>query len=275
MKAAWAIFGTMVLGACGSTTSEPAASCGPGTELRDGVCVIADAGSSDDVFVDAGSPTDTTAPATDTSTFIDTSSSTDTTGLPDGVAPTDTTPPPTDSSTVDTGVDATDTSVPETSTSSGDPCPSKVIDVNCSTTCGGPTTNCSDARCTAGRDPFTTLIGSYSKFPYIIRTPDKPGMDAVCNSLGCEPGKSVAYGVGLRIDLPYYKKGLRITVGSPWRVRQVSHSGWSPYCAREASFGSGCIYLDTSFVDLMIDTDDPNAPSRNILIEDPSVRGCP
>ena len=236
----------------GSDTSPGAVNCGRGTVLEDGTCVVVDSGASGGdtaVGTDSGGPGDTAAP--EDSARADTVED----------AARDTAPPGDSSVSVDTE--------PETATSAGDPCPSKVIDINCSGTCGGPTANCAEVRCRTSTSLHT--ITSYSSLPFIVRTPSLPGIDPVCAGLSCPGSVTVAYGIALKINMPFYKNGFRVTVGAPWRIRRPAY--FAPYCTTETP-SSGCMYIDTNSTNLLIETTDPNAPSRNITIEDPAVKGC-
>jgi hypothetical protein len=154
---------------------------------------------------------------------------------------------------------------------SGEPCPARSINVNCSASCGGDSAACSMAKCQGGNQTSFVEITSYSQLPFVLRTPDHPGVDPACPP--CAQGAKPAYAMLVRINLPFVNHGLRITVGAPWRVGTYFSS--DPFCVLGAP-KSGCRYVSVGSFDLLVSTDDPNAEARNVMIEDaPSSSPCP
>lgn len=228
--------------ACSSSSGSARQNCGPGTINDNGTCVVADTGSIPNPFDSGGDATPNESAAD--------------TALADVL----------DGADKDSAVSDV---APDTAPSSGDPCPSKAIDVNCSSTCGGTMSTCASAKCGTTAAP---QIDSYSKLPFIFRTPDKPGVDPAC-ATDCKPATTVAYGLLFTVQLPYIKNGYRVIVSSPWRIRHPG--GVSPFCADLAPT-IGCAYGD-SYGEYLIETTDPNAPARNVTIEEipAGATGCP
>jgi hypothetical protein len=109
-----------------------------------------------------------------------------------------------------------------------------------------------------------------------MRTPDHPGVDPKCQPR-CGAGNT-DYAMAFRLSLPFYRRGVRITVGAPWLI--APYNTYYPYCMKPGGSPSppvsGCVYAPVDFYDFMIVTTDPNAPSRNVIIEEPPVgEKCP
>lgn len=217
-------------GACsGSTTEEKnGVSCGEGTELVEGKCVAKQPGTTGGkTEVDGGE-----ASRVDSGTA-----------------------PPVADAGPDVSVDA--------ATSSGDPCPPVAPFVNCSTTCGGVTSNCDAVNCgrsPAGRTYDFNEPPNITPPPYSMRTPDKPGVDARCNQ-HCGPMKQkAAYAMNIHMYVP--EKAF-VRVGAPWRISLdgmcISDEGPPPLVY------DGCVFLGSGTFSIF--TEDPNAPARNVTIE--------
>ncbi len=227
------------LGCSASTSPSSGVQCGPGTVLEGTLCVAHDSGTTkgdSSVPID-GSPTpDTSTPVSDSA-------------KPDSVV-------------VDTSPSG-----------GGDPCPSKVIDVNCSTTCGGDKSKCSLVTCGSTTSDPALQITNYSQLPFILRTPDKPGVDPKCAK--CDGALPGLYAMAVSISFPYALRPIRVTVGAPWMIGGFNR--YYPHCAFDGK--SGCFALKSYRSDLVIFTTDPNAPSRNVVIDmepasDASVPAC-
>jgi len=219
----------VIVGGCSSNSSSQVA-CGDGTELRDNTCVaIADSEPALDAF-------------RDTTAQLDSSNPLDSRVEADGTSP-DTLD---GSSVMDVGWDATG---PE-------PCPTKV-DVNCSTSCGGPT-SCSQVECSA---PLSALyaIKGYSSLPITMRTPDRPPAQIACQcgTLG------VSYSMHFYIGLPAGGPGVRVRVEPPWRIYRSSSA--TPQCA-VADLGQ-CAIVSTENYLLIGTKTPPSSPARNVFIE--------
>ncbi len=237
------VFGYSVLGlvlalvGCGGDTVTNVAQCGPGTVPVDGVCVVADGGSSES-GTDAGSEQDgsITPDASPDSVASD--------GEPDsdiGDAP------------------------PGDTASSGDPCPTVPIAVNCSTSCGGKTVNCAPGvTCSTspGTDPGFTITNE-AQLPLVLRTPDKPGIDPNCPK-DCADPPGPAFTMRVRMAFSPSSPGVRVTVGAPWEIHRAFVT--RPYCPDIRYPKPQCHepFPNTEFI---VTTTDPDAPSRNILIE--------
>jgi hypothetical protein len=233
-----------MLGGCSSNESAPAgATCGAGTVLIDGVCTAAvdatgDNGASND---SGGTAEDASVPSDDSDgNIVDTA---DSSGGDTEVADT----------AGEAGVDAADASA-------DDPCPTS-LNINCSSTCGSAP--CYYTCPTA--PPFVPKIPA-SPMPYVIRTPSAPASDPYCNRDGCNHRYAFVFN--------YEWPRIRVRVGSGWRIG-ASLDG-TPMCVRPGST-TGCYYTDTYFP-IIVYTDDPSAPARNITIDMPSLEAgapCP
>lgn len=212
--------------ACSSGGESHAVTCGPGTELVDGTCVVSDASSADATSSDS-------LPSADTTTATD-----------------DRTPDVAVSEVTDAKTDA--------SSSSSDPCPSTPMIVNCSKTCGGPTSNCWQAECPAA--PSSPTYVKVGAVPAVVRTPDKPGRHLFCP---CEipSGGGSVYSLVVSLDLGTTKL-VKVTVGPGWRLPTgTSASNW---CGELSDKRTCRIFSGSTSV--LITTDDANAPSRNVEI---------
>lgn len=205
--------------------------CGAGTVLVDGVCVAAPDASADANVVDDGGSGDVAL-----ETHAD--------GEPD-------------SATVDTSSDVS----ADTKISDDDECPLTGLDLNCSSTCGGPTSTCASVKC-ATTTVTNFAITSSSQLPFVMRTPSHPGKDPNCQPR-CGPGDSV-YGMALMVDVPPVDGyGIRVRVAAPWRISRFDL--YRPWCY--AGTGSTCSIFILPKPQIVISTTDPNAPSRNIYID--------
>jgi hypothetical protein len=153
----------------------------------------------------------------------------------------------------------------------GDPCPNRAISVNCSPTCGGPTVSCATHTC-AGVQPKTrapVIVNSYEQLPVVLRTPDRPGVDTACPKT-CEHGVAATYGMAIGIRLPYYKTGVRITVPPPWKI--ASYRSSEPFCGWQGQ--EFCWFEREIWRELIVYTTDPNAPARNVFIDEAPNGRC-
>lgn len=235
---ACAILAAATIGCSSGTTLGTGVGCGPGTRLDGEVCLPddqGDASSGDETAREDASTQDSSAgPETDTS-------------LADAVIKPDT------GSAADVAKDAT----PDSSSTS-DPCPKKAPGVNCSTTCLGSVIlyNCERVRC--GATSVTPVVVKDADLPYYLRTPEKPGFDPLCPT-GCSGG-SLAY--AMRVKIATSGTTVKITVGAPWAVYDVSGV---PYCPGPAH---GQCWTAVADYEFLVGTTDPNAPARNVLVEE-------
>lgn len=231
LRALAAVISLALLG-CGSTTINNVSSCGPGTTPVDGTCVAVDAAGNDTSSVSTDSAMGGDAVAGDSSPSEDSV-------VPDGTTP------------------------------AGDPCPASPPNINCSSSCGGPSANCSLVRCQS--DLMTVFKVPYKSLPFVVRLPDKPGFDPKCPE-SCLEFPRTAFGVMLNSDYFAEATGMRIRVSPPWTISR--NNAGMDFCAL-APLGSGnCFVLKgTGGDDILISTSDPNAPARNVVFE--KGESCP
>jgi hypothetical protein len=164
-----------------------------------------------------------------------------------------------------------------------DPCPTGAIAINCSTTCD-PGTNgpCTQVACNQYWD-FANTPDVYRTQDAILRTPDRPGVDKSCQdncTLRSGPGYSPhrVYGMAFNPDDRFL---YRIRVGAPWVIEQ-ERGNYPIFCPSDTDpppnndvKATGCTILGGGPV--LISTDDPNAPARNVYIEQVASldAGCP
>ena len=161
------------------------------------------------------------------------------------------------------GAPHTDASAPDAA-AKDDPCPPK-LDVNCSTSCGGPT-ECSQVAChlpslTAG------YVLSDDDFPFVVRAPSSPGAltpSSVPPRCTDSCGGPLWHGVHFRVVTTTQPK-IRVRVEPPWFVSRALATADNAACFRVS-----CMSLtvgSTPIVPLVVATTDPNAPARNVVIE--------
>lgn len=153
-----------------------------------------------------------------------------------------------------------------------DPCPAK-LDVNCSTSCSGPS-NCSQVACNL---PVTAgYVVPDGDFPFVLRTASSPvaltpgGVPPQCtNNCG---GSLVWYGLHFRIVTSTQPK-VRVRVEPPWLLSSATSTADDAACMYRVR----CLSLPVGsppIVRLVVATTDPNAPARNVVVEatsDPCV----
>jgi hypothetical protein len=237
---ALAVAGTVV--ACGSSSSS-GLSCGPGTAAHDGECVVLDGAA------DSGSYDVTQADVAVEEAHVDT-------GAPDVV---DSSAPSDASQEHTTWVD--------------DPCPDVSRAgtwINCANDCGG-LRGCSVVKCGSYFDGGTVFeLSSQYDVPLIIRMPSNPGVDPDCAGT-C--GTKIDYGVEVLMNLPYsFTNNVLATMNgaSPWQMS----NGIDGYCPAGPQ-SVGCEELSASSGQLLVWTNDPTAPARNVTVTaDPNLLGC-
>ncbi len=139
-----------------------------------------------------------------------------------------------------------------------EPCPPK-IDIDCSTSCEGEKL-CYEVRTC---EPSTTVSIAPEEFPFVIRTPASPG--ALTWAHRCEQycGGTIPNLYALTLNVRG-APSIRARVEPPWRVTsRISTNEACGYlkhsCANLLHFGFA--------MTLVIGTDDPNAPARNVILE--------
>jgi hypothetical protein len=216
--------------ACGGSDK---VTCGSGTQLRNGVCILSP-GSDASI-----APPDAAAQSMDAAQAADTD------------AP------------VDAAVDA------DSATAQPDLCPeaadaSYAFLEDCDDHCTQSPQmmdRCPDLTCST---VVREIAGGFSPSldTDLFRTPNAPGTDPQCLT-ACSQG--YVYGFGFRVGLGF---SIIVRVGDPWVI--IAHS-LQPYCTDSNSLVlSHCARIDLSpthaeYVFVM--TKDPNAPARNITIQ--------
>lgn len=151
-----------------------------------------------------------------------------------------------------------------------DPCPQPSgppIFLDCDTHCHGTplAAMCSAVTCDV------TVHAALPQGGALVRTPETPGSDPKC-AARC-PGGSVVYGMGF--DASTQQTGWIIRVGAPWKVIVGSQT---PFCAdAHAQPPATCRGVPPSYSGAVyFVTDDPNAPARNVTIEEANgANACP
>jgi hypothetical protein len=162
--------------------------------------------------------------------------------------------PPTDSPTSADGV------ANDGNESVDDPCPTQPASVNCSTSCGGVSASCATATACGNATPIE--ITAVSQLPFVVRTPSHPAPSDAC-AAGCSAPVDYEIQVHVGIGSPTI-----VTVGPSWHFTVSMCPGTPGWTA------SGCIYLPGGgYVNVW--TDDPEAPSRNIVFSSAPDGGPP
>jgi hypothetical protein len=96
--------------------------------------------------------------------------------------------------------------------------------------------------------------------PWIIRTPDSPGVDPLC----MQQCPSWQFGFVLGFGISNSRQPLRIRVPPPWKV--VVLPTYSQFCPLpDAGAASSCVEVGRVDVgEVFVVTDDPAAPARNV-----------
>ncbi len=175
------------------------------------------------------------------------------------------------SSSSDVGGDG---AAPDTATASGDapaevagdaggadPCPTKPAALDCSGMCGGAKGACDDRTCWKGGDLAYAQLKAPG--PWIVRTPDKPGTNPKCARCGPKVVSTVMVAVDTS-TLSFPLNRVRFSVAPPWHLG-FSNSG-CPELPEQCKVAEGVVVY----------TDDPNAPARNVTIDLIKFgEGCP
>lgn len=226
----------VVLVGCSSETTVVVPNCGPGTVAKDGVCVPE--------VVDGSADT---TPSSDTGTTADTSVD----------AASDTADSPGEAAT-DVATDALgDGEVAVDATGGDDPCPTS-LDYNCSDTCGP--IKCASGGC--AYYPWPKIAAS-PKTKVTIRTPSKPP-DSICIDGTCRHR--------FMFPIDYDWPSIRVRVGAGWKIGAAT--GTASVCLIPSSVKEGCFYTKL-YHPVVVYTDDPLAPARNIELDIPDVDAGP
>lgn len=183
--------------------------------------------------------------------------------------------------------DASDTS--DASKSGADPCPdgaSSPLTINCSSTCGVGQRPCSSVSCQQGSKSLEDPRIIHLTVPSLVRTPDAPGVDAVCHSAcdltTADDTPHRAYAMAFYVDTPA-ESWVRVRVGAPWVIQEYAGRA-ATYCASPTTssvVANECLTVKSfgpaapsRFYILW--TDDPAAPARNIVVDYvQDLNGCP
>src|SRR5262249_30192820 len=116
---------------------------------------------------------------------------------------------PVDAAAADSGADdgVSDAAVMD------EPCPAGPIQVNCSTSCGGPTESCSHVTC--GR--LDWLVLANGSLPFVMRTPSVPGIDPACVARYAPSDLVYRMELAFNFNAPLQHR-LRVRVAPPWQV---------------------------------------------------------
>ncbi len=231
-------FAVLLVSACGGDEAESGPTCGAGTLEKNKVCVPATGGTS------GGDASD------------------EDTAMPGGAGGT--------AGEAADGAPA-DSADGDDAQPLDDPCPTTPVLLNCASDCSGPSSACSTAGVTCGKNATSVSAKEHKSFPWVVRTPSHPGTDPNCQGL-CSSGPAPVYGLSVDIGVPPdFVYDLRVTVGAPWRVFL---SDLPEFCL--AGSTAGCVIGQGTSVSVHLVTDDPNAPARNALIERvPKPATCP
>ena len=234
----WTGLSVVLVVGCSSTTNNIVNSnCGPGTVLRDGVCVpdATDTGSDTTMAPDTTSNLDSGRDAAAdvvVDTMTETAAEVASDAVDDG----------------DSGIDAAGLD---------DPCPA-ALDYNCSSSCGPK--SCYSGGCAYFPWP---KIATSVKSKLVVRTPSKPP-DRSCTDGICKHRFMMA--------IDYEWSSIRIRVGPGWKVGAAS--GAASVCVIPSSVKEGCFFT-SSYHPVVVFTDDPEAPARNIVMDIPDPDAGP
>ncbi len=171
-----------------------------------------------------------------------------------------------DASTDQDVADATDSGVGPYD----DPCPADPINVNCSTSCGAKS-NCGPCSYYTGTPNPGQALGN----KYVARTPSNPSLlGGNCSWICTDAGPAPAY--WMQLSFKAAQGAFKVTVGKPWKVYVKNDLTSFGLCSVD-KFSNGCFKASTiGTMDLAFYffTDDPNAPARNIVIENLPGSSC-
>jgi hypothetical protein len=145
-----------------------------------------------------------------------------------------------------------------------DPCPDPTlypygIDLNCSDQCVASDQGLDECAACRRFVPPALRIDSAFDLPFIVRLPANPGMLCECGSSGARQ-YSFWFDIG-PIGVPVI-----VLVGAPWYVHYGGTTAGAT-CAASPPWYKGCYWTGaTGGARIEVATDDPNAPSRNLVI---------
>jgi hypothetical protein len=161
----------------------------------------------------------------------------------------------------------------DANTQQDDPCPSGMV-VNCSMTCGNTSDVCAQAAC--GADVVGgVLIQHYNQLPLTIRTPHVTQANPTCPSCAGAGETRIANGFAIYLAFvdPGIGPGVVIHAPPPWQI--AYHGNGVPHCADNSPAPTNCLAVGDA--QLLLFSNDLNAPSRNVVIEEAPESGtaCP
>ncbi|HLK39864.1 MAG TPA: hypothetical protein VKU41_24075 [Polyangiaceae bacterium] len=236
---------------CSGNSANLQTTCGPGTTVVGGQCVVVG---------DAGSASG----SADSAAGESASGAMGGVGTDGSVGGGDTGAPPASDDGGSSAPDGSANHPPTTDAGPSDPCYASMTFMNCDSSCADkPSTWCPQSTC--GK-MVTALAEPGAPIAY-VRTPPAPGVDPAC-SAACASGGFV-YGVGVQVS----GGGFVVKAPPPW---QIIANSQTPFCPDAHSTTSSCAYFPTNATGtLYLVTHDPNAPARNIQFDDAVSNPCP
>jgi hypothetical protein len=149
------------------------------------------------------------------------------------------------------------------------------IEASCSHDCRYAGLDCNRMKCGS-----TALLAlpSAEVMPYLIRTPEHPGIDGAC-AAACGAG-NIAAGIGFTVSPSMRDASFEVTiavrVSPPWMI--VGPKSLRPFCMDPGTtIRDACALFHPSQGPLFIVTKDPNAPARNVQFDvvPPGTSTCP
>lgn len=152
--------------------------------------------------------------------------------------------------------------------SGSDPCDLKASEhmaVNCSPQCAAGPFACVDTTCGAFQTPLSvppiTMDGQGAP-TFVLRTPERPGRDPACARLCGASAHASAMSVMLK--QPTTTSQYLVRVDPPWKIYGVGNTDG---ICDAGSNGVQCWAIFRATQQIVIATDDPDAPARNVRIE--------
>jgi hypothetical protein len=130
-----------------------------------------------------------------------------------------------------------------------DPCPPNHLTTDCSGQCGDMPASCTSTTCPTG----VLVSGPLSAGLVLARAPSHPGASCTCTGNGTSIAYSMYIGLSSKASSSWHASVL-----DPWRVSVLSSS-----CSLPDQ--SNCNTLNSGYVTVW--TDDPDAPSANVVAE--------
>jgi hypothetical protein len=120
---------------------------------------------------------------------------------------------------------------------------------------------------------YTKAVNDGGTGTWILRTPSKPGWGpncaAWCASTPTASSVSVEFHIpGTKDDagITHHDYRIRVTVAAPWKTK-VQFSPYNPDICNDGAAVPGCSVGADHGAAVIVTTDDPSAPARNVKIE--------